>query len=125
MCVNSEPLKERVESSAYEFDTKGLISAPPPALGGNSLTDLLQSGKIQFAIDPKFAQAIGIANVLNLTALLGNFRWEILHNEFGDSPFFTSDFPIAIEETADPRTLNKIVPLSPDLAVRIVTKAAT
>jgi hypothetical protein len=29
------------------------------------------------------------------------------------------DFPIAIEKTSDPRVLNRIVPLAPNLAVRI------
>ena len=34
--------------------------------------------------------------------------------------FFTSDFPIAIEDTDDPRILNRIVPLAPTLALRIM-----
>src|SRR5262249_26453089 len=37
-----------------------------------------------------------------------------------DSPFFTSDFPVAIEETDNPQILNRIVPLSPNIAVRII-----
>jgi Protein of unknown function (DUF4238) len=35
------------------------------------------------------------------------------------SPFFTSDFPVAIEKTNDLRVLNRIVPLAPNLAIRI------
>ena len=40
-------------------------------------------------------------------------------NPFDDSPFFTSDFPVAIEKTEDVRVLNRITPLSPNLAIRI------
>jgi Protein of unknown function (DUF4238) len=120
MRINSEPLKRQVENSAYELDAKGAFSPPPPALGGENLTELLRSGKIEIVIDPKFPQAIGIGNILKLTALLGNFKWEVLQNDFDNSPFFTSDFPVAIEETNDPHTLNKIIPLAPNLAIRII-----
>ena len=120
MRINSEPLKKRLESIAFELDAKGEIPPPPPALGGKSLTDLLQSGNVQVVIDQKFPQAIGIRNILRMTALFGNFKWEVLQNEFNSSPFFTSDFPVAIEETTDPRMLNRIIPLAPNLALRIV-----
>jgi hypothetical protein len=36
-----------------------------------------------------------------------------------DSLFFTSDFPAAIEKTDDLRILNRIVPLAPNLVLRI------
>jgi hypothetical protein len=49
-----------------------------------------------------------------------NFSWEVVHHNFSDSPFFTSDYPVAIEHNAKERALNRIVPLSPTLAVRIV-----
>ncbi len=120
MRINSEPHKRRVENLAYDLDAKGEFSPPPPILGGKNLTELLRSGSTKVVIDPKFPQAIGIANILNLTALLGNFRWEVLQNELDGSPFFTSDFPVAIEESDDPYTLNKIIPLAPNLAVRII-----
>ena len=120
MRINSEPLKKQLENSAYELDAKGGFSPPPPALGGENLTELLRSGSIAFVIDPKFPQAISIANILKQTALLGNFNWEILRNDIDSSPFFTSDFPVAIEESDDPRTLNKIVPLAPNLAIRVI-----
>jgi hypothetical protein len=68
----------------------------------------------------KYPQAIGINTILKSTATFGNFNWEILHNDEPDSPFFTSDFPVAIEKTDDPRILNRIVPLAPTLALRIV-----
>jgi hypothetical protein len=56
---------------------------------------------------------------LQHTAAFGNFKWEILSNDIADSPFFTSDFPAAIEKSDDPRIFNRIVPLAPDLAIRI------
>jgi hypothetical protein len=34
--------------------------------------------------------------------------------------FFTSDFPIALEKSNDPRIIHKIIPLSPCLALRII-----
>jgi Protein of unknown function (DUF4238) len=120
MRINSEPLKKQVENLTYELDAKGEFAPPPPVLGGKILTELLQNESVKIVIDPKFPQAIGIGNILSLTALFGNCRWEVLQNEFGGSPFFTSDFPVAIEETNDPQTLNKIIPLAPDLAVRIL-----
>ena len=62
---------------------------------------------------------MGIASILSRTATFGNFKWEILINPFDDSPFFTSDFPVAIEKTEDLRVLNRIAPLAPNLAIRI------
>lgn len=51
--------------------------------------------------------------------MFGNFAWEILRNPIADSPFFTSDFPLAIEKSTDPRVLHRVFPLTPTLAVRI------
>jgi hypothetical protein len=43
-----------------------------------------------------------------------------LHNSEADSPFFTSDYPAAIEVTDWNTPINRVVPVAPDLAVRIV-----
>jgi hypothetical protein len=51
---------------------------------------------------------------------IGNFLWEILLNDHPTSPFFTSDYPIAIEPDYDPRNFRLIAPLAPDIAVRII-----
>lgn len=51
--------------------------------------------------------------------MFGNFKWELLHNDFTDSAYFTSDFPIAIEKSVDMDAMNRIIPLSPTLAIRI------
>lgn len=119
MRVNSEPLKAIVEDTARILESKGSLPPPPPVLGGKSLTDLLRSEDIQISIDPKYPQAIGIDSILPLIITFGNFKWDVLLNPFDKSPFFTSDFPIAIERTPDARILNKIVPLAPHLAIRI------
>jgi hypothetical protein len=119
MRIQSVPLKAALESSARALDAANALPPPPAALGGANLTELLQSGKINFTVDPKYPQAIGIANILKMTLMLGNATWDILKNPFDDCPFFTSDFPAAIEETHNPHALNRIVPLTPSLAIRI------
>jgi len=124
MCIQSDPLKSTVESTAAMMDAQGLIPPAPAELGGARLTELLRDGTVEVTIDPKYPQAIGINSILKITATFGNFKWEILHNDFDVSPFFTSDFPAAIEKTNDPRLLNRIVPLAPNLALRIMPDLA-
>lgn len=119
MRIASEPLKTIVETSTAMMEAKGLLPPPPPQLADTTLTELLREGTFNIRIDPKFPQAIGINSILKLTAIFGNYKWEILHNDFNDSPFFTSDFPAAIEKTDDLRILNRIIPLAPNLALRI------
>jgi len=119
MRLHSSPLKALVEDTARRLDSKGLFPPPPPELGSGSLTELIQSGKIRVTIDPKYPQGIGIASILAAANEYGNSKWEILINSFDDSPFFTSDFPIAIEHTSNPRVLNRIIPLAPCISLRI------
>lgn len=119
MRIASEPLKTIVETTTATMEVKGLLRPPPPQLADTTLTELLREGAINIRIDPKYPQAIGINSILKLTAIFGNCKWENLHNDFDDSPFFTSDFPAAIEKTDDLRILNRIVPLAPNLALRI------
>src|ERR1700692_2293138 len=99
MRIQAAPLKWMLESTARALDAANEFPRPPDVLGGASLTELLHSGKLEITVDPKFPQAIGIAHILNMTSMLGNFAWEVLQNPFPDSPFFTSDFPVAIEES--------------------------
>lgn len=119
MRIHAAPLKSNVEVVAANLEAKGAILPPPPQLGGATLTDLLKSGKVELTIDPKFPQAMAINTILQGAVALGNFKWEVLHNGFEENPFFTSDYPAAIESTADPKILNRIIPLAPDLALRI------
>jgi hypothetical protein len=120
MRIQSSPLKSAVQTTAAMMDAQGLMPPAPAELGGARMSELLRDGIIEVTIDPKYPQAIGINSILKLTATFGNFKWEILHNDFDDSQFFTSDFPAAIEKTNDPRVLNRIVPLAPNLALRIM-----
>jgi hypothetical protein len=119
MRIQSGPLKSSVETVAATMEARGLIPPPPKELGGESLVELLGTGAVKVKVDPKFPQAIGISSIHRSLAIFGNFRWDILLNDFNDSPFFTSDFPAAIEETRDRRIINRIVPLAPNLAIRI------
>jgi hypothetical protein len=119
MRIQTVPLKAGLESFARALDAANTLPPPPAALGGANLTELLQSGKIDFTVDPKYPQAIGIANIQKMTLMLGNATWEILENPFDDCPFFTSDFPAAVEESDNPHAINRIVPLTPSLAIRI------
>lgn len=121
MRLKCDPLKRTVEETTRIVDAKEGFPPPPPELAGKSLTDLLDQGLVQVEIDPKYPQAIGIVSILSLISTFGNFKWDILINGFDDNPFFTSDYPVAIEETADPRILNKIIPLAPNIAIRIHT----
>jgi hypothetical protein len=119
MRIQAAPMKAMLDSTARALDAARGFPRPPDALGSASLTELLDSETIKITVDPKFPQAIGIANILKMTAMFGNFAWEILRNPFGDSPFFTSDFPLAIEESDDPRVLNRVFPLTPSLGIRM------
>lgn len=119
MRIHSNLLKGTVEETTRVLDSKETFPLPPPELGGNSLTELLNSGALQVNIDSKYPQAIGISQILSHANTFGNSTWEIIVNTVEDSPFFTSDFPVAIEETEDKRILNRIAPLSPSLAIRI------
>jgi hypothetical protein len=119
MRIHTEPLKASLEATAEILDAKGDIPPAPPSLGGKTLTELLEAKEVKFTVDPKYPQALGIDTILSRTATFGNFEWEILHNEFDGNPFFTSDFPVALEETNDPKIVYRLVPLTPQLAVRI------
>ena len=71
-------------------------------------------------IDEKCPQALGISGIMQRVNIWGNSAWDILVNEDAkNSPFFTSDFASGIELSDDPRIINRLVPLAPDLALRI------
>lgn len=120
MRIHSEMPRRAVEATAAIMDARGMFPPAPKKLGGTRLPDLIRSGAVQIDIDPKFPQSLGIKQIERLTALFQTFSWELLHNDVGGSPFVTSDFPAAIEPTADPRLIARLVPLAPDLAIRLV-----
>jgi hypothetical protein len=78
MRIHTAPLKAMLESTAQALDSAGAFPALPESLGGASLTDLLARGDLKFTVDPKFPQAIGITNVLNMVLILGNSAWAII-----------------------------------------------
>jgi len=119
MRLQSKPLQKTTEEASRRLDAQGKFPNPPSSLGANKFTELLDEGKVKIKIDPKYPQAMGINGILSHIKMFGNFRWEILINNIQNSPFFTSDFPIAIELTDDPRIINRIIPLSPRLAIKI------
>jgi hypothetical protein len=120
MRLGQGPLEKTIQATAAILEQKGLIDPPPAELAGKTLTEMIKSGEVVIKVDPKYPQAMGIAGIMQHTIMFGNFGWEVLHNGFEDSPFFTSDFPAAIEPSVDPRVLNRLVPLAPNLAVRII-----
>lgn len=119
MRLGSEPLRQTIESTGALMEAKGKLPPAPAALGSTSFTELVRSGKVKIDVDPKYAQAMGIASIYGRIALFGNFKWDILVNEHADSEFFTCDFPAVMERSSYPIIFNRIVPLTPHLAVRI------
>ncbi|MFT5114771.1 MAG: hypothetical protein ACI8P9_004111 [Parasphingorhabdus sp.] len=119
MRIQSQPLKASVEETSKLLEKLGKLSPPPSSLVGKSLSELLENRDVEVKIDQKYPQAMGITGILSTTKVFGNSSWEILHNPFQESPFFTSDFPVSIERSQDPRVINRVVPLSPYLAIRI------
>jgi len=120
MRLNSVSMEETLKTAFQRMESGGLFSHLPSPIEGKGLTDLLAEGLIDLKVDPKYPQAIGISSIISLLFTLGNFFWDIMHNPFSaDVPFITSDYPVAITESYNKMTFDKIVPLSTDLAVRI------
>lgn len=120
MRLNSRFLQEAVAVEASLLDARGDLPKAPDTLGGKSISDLLKEGAVTINVDEKFPQALGIVNVLHVSSHFGNSVWEVLHNDHHDSPFFTSDFPVAIEVIDANLPINRVVPLAPNLAVKII-----
>jgi hypothetical protein len=120
MRIHTAPLKAQLESEVAILERQGLLPKAPPSLGSKPLSELLSDGTASFQVDPKFPQAIGIDTIVSRVSSYGNSHWEILTNSDEDSPFFTSDYPIALEEVRNSQIPNWVIPLTPDLAIRIV-----
>ncbi|WP_080115875.1 DUF4238 domain-containing protein [Pseudomonas syringae] len=119
MRIHSELFRSVVEDQAVMLDNSNRIPAPPPELGAESLTELLKTGKISINIDGKYPQAFGIRSILSHVTIFGNSTWEILENTHEENLFFSSDFPVVIEHSSNIKILNRIIPLTPRLALRI------
>ena len=120
MRLHAGPLRSMVEATGKILDASGEIPRAPEALGGKSYTELIESGILKTTIHEKYPQALGISGIMQRVNIWGNSAWDIIVNENArDSPFFTSDFACGIELADDPRIINRLVPLAPDLALRI------
>jgi len=119
MRTDSASLRAMVKATGVVLDAKGRLPKPPPELGASSFTELVERGDVGIEIDPQYPQAISIAQISTSVLGFANFRCEIIRNGFADSPFFTSDFPVAIEQTSHPEIVNRIVPLAPEVAIRL------
>ncbi len=117
--LGQNPLKSAVEATAKILDSEGALQRAPEILGSKTATQLIDDGDLMFNIDPKFPQALGITTILDRAGIWGNSIWDLIRNPYADNPFFTSDFPSAIEFSQHPGILNRLVPLAPDFAVRI------
>jgi hypothetical protein len=115
--LGSEHLKELLDHLAKKMDEKNQFTPPPPSLGATNITELLEQGRIQISVDPKYPQALGISQIWSFTSAFGNSHWELLINDYPDSPFFTSDFPTAVEFSQT--QILRVFPLRPNLAVRV------
>lgn len=119
---SAEPYGLKEQNSDLAIEATPDPSKAPADFSGKSVTELLEEGIIRYNVDPKLPQAWGISGILQRLSRFGNAQWEILRNVKNDSPFFTSDNPLAIERRlAENAVANHIVPLMPDLALRITT----
>lgn len=119
MRLNSSPLQTFIKETASIMEQSGKLPKAPKALGGKSLTALIEAGKISIDIDEKYPQSIGIQQIMSILKMFGNFKWEIIINEFDDNPFFTSDYPVALYESKNPLNTKRLFPLTPYLALKI------
>lgn len=119
MRLHIGPLKKLVEASTKILEAQSLLPPATQALGNKMLSQLLESGEVEVAVDGKYPQAIGISTIFERQAAWGNGEWDILINQEKNSPFFTSDFPVGVEPSYDPRVHNRVIPLAPDIAIRI------
>lgn len=118
----SVPLVDSLQMTAEVLESQGHFPPPPAALEAASLSELIQAGAVGFHVDPKFPQAIGIANIMDIASTLADCAWDIIHNDNDDSKFFSSDFPVVTLPSYSGGASAKIVPLTPSLAVRLHPK---
>lgn len=78
--------------------------------------------RVRPEVDPKFSQAMGIEGFRERVRIYSNSRWQFLLNDCFESPYFTSDYPIVYEQAGSTDLFNKVVPLSPTVAVRIIRR---
>ena len=120
MRIAASGLDPIVEEAAKHVDATGVIPPAPSKLGDMSASELLSRGDVKLLVDPKFAQAMGVDDFDERVRAYSNCRWQFLHSDHCDSPFFTSDYPIVSEPAGARHLFNTVVPLSPTLSVRMI-----
>lgn len=114
--LNNPFLKAILRDMAVGLERRNLI----PGSEKKMIARGLARGTVDFKVDGRYSQAIEAEDMDKVIGLLTHGDWEVLHNRFSDCPFFTSDYPIALEVSKSiPWINNKIIPLSPSLAIRI------
>ncbi len=121
MRLGVQSLEHLTHTEIELMDRNGMLDPAPEELGGRTATELLRDGMLTIDTDPKYPQAMGIAGIIELAKSFATFHWEILVNPKSQRfPFLTSDYPAAIEGVGKQVPAVRIVPLRPDLAVRII-----
>ncbi len=120
--LNNPFLKAILRDMAVGLERRNLI----PGLEKKMIARGLERGAVDFKVDGRYSQAIEAEDMDKVIGLLTHGDWEVLHNRFSDNPFYTSDYPIALEVSKTiPWINNKIIPLSPSLAIRIKPRTDT
>lgn len=115
-----KPLEKIVKNTANFLEKHGNMPPLPKIFGDKSIKELFEEDVIQVKVDSKYPQAICTKQIFSHLAIFGNCKWDILINNNVEDPFFTTDFPIGFELTKDPVIQNKIVPLRPNVAIKII-----
>jgi len=113
------------DTQARLLDENGMIDRSPEELGRRSLSQLLDDNAILINVDEKFAQAMGIAQVLELTNGFADTLWEFILNPFEDSPFLSSDFPVALAPNKAEIAVCRFIPLQPNLGAYVSPSKAS
>lgn len=117
--LHAAQLRSEVLSVTDVVEKNEPLISDPELFHGKHVSKLVDEGKVDLWVDPKFPQALGTTRILETISLFGNSRWDIITN-CTRSGFFTSDFPAAIEPQGKFDIVNRIVPLAPDLAIRMI-----
>jgi hypothetical protein len=115
-------LHESLKVSSEIIDRKGYL----PKLRGEGISELLRSERAKIRVHDRFAESLIIPEVEKLAISFSNCNWELFFNRRAGENFLTSDYPIGLQiGRGYPQWNEKIVPLSPTLAVRIESTPLT
>ena len=121
--LETKPLASMLKEATHRLDAEGRFPPAPLSLGGRTMTDLLDDETVSVTVDHRYPQALGVSAIYKPLFSFGNFDWDVMVNAFhGELPFFTSDYPIGIVPSGGLPTLDKIIPLAPDIAIRLCPK---